>query len=206
MSKRPAIVEAFAKCEVLLMDFDGVFTDNTSSVGWAELYDPSPYAKRRYRDERCVCSHADGLGLSRMREVTDIPCLVITSQIAGYVAARCEKLNLEVVNVERSMGGEGNLARGKMKILQDLVKRFRIGTENICFVGNDAPDVDVLLSCGLSVAVADSEPAALMAAKYVTEREGGCGALRDVCDLILHAKTGQLGEGEWYEYGVSDIG
>jgi len=197
------VLEDFKRCEALYLDFDGVFTDNTSSVGWAR--DRCGDATN-IRDERCVCSHTDGLGLSRLREATGIRCAVITSQVADYVAARCDKLGLPVEKVRRSMGGEGKLASGKATILGCLFKEHGLNPDNVCFVGNDAPDVEALRMCGLSVAVADAEPVALAAAKYVTDREGGRGALRDVCDLILQAKTGAFkNDDEWRSYGVCDL-
>lgn len=199
------LLEDFKRCEALYLDFDGVFTDNTSSVGWA--CDEWAYGCRvEKREERCVRSHTDGLGLSRLREATGIRCAVVTSQVADYVVACCDKLSLPVERVRRSMGGEGKLASGKARILARLFEEHGLNPDNVCFVGNDAPDVEALRMCGLSVAVADAEPCARWAAKHLTHRPGGRGALRDLCDLILQAKTGSLDEGDWNDDGVYRIG
>jgi 3-deoxy-D-manno-octulosonate 8-phosphate phosphatase (KDO 8-P phosphatase) len=55
-------------------------------------------------------------------------------------------------------------------------------------VGDDINDLSVMAMSGLSVAVADAEPAVLAAAHVVTRRLGGGGALREIVELILRAQ------------------
>jgi 3-deoxy-D-manno-octulosonate 8-phosphate phosphatase (KDO 8-P phosphatase) len=66
---------------------------------------------------------------------------------------------------------------------------FRPG--QVRYVGDDLPDLPVLLNCGLPVAVADACPEVRAAAAHVTRACGGGGAIREVVELILH------GQGLW---------
>jgi YrbI family 3-deoxy-D-manno-octulosonate 8-phosphate phosphatase len=52
------------------------------------------------------------------------------------------------------------------------------------FVGNDVNDLPVLRAVGVPIVVGDAHPAVHSAARYVTQRWGGQGAVREVCDLI----------------------
>ena len=60
--------------------------------------------------------------------------------------------------------------------------------EEVCFVGDDIPDVPVLRKCGLAAAVADACPEVRKLAHYVTHCPGGRGAVREVIELILRVQ------------------
>ena len=57
-------------------------------------------------------------------------------------------------------------------------------------MGDDVNDIPVLELVGIPMSVADAMPTASNAACYVTNRKGGDGAVREICDLIAAAKTG----------------
>lgn len=61
--------------------------------------------------------------------------------------------------------------------------------ETAC-VGDDTPDVPMLRRAGLAIGVADAHPALLAAAHWVTHSNGGQGAVREACDLLLSARAG----------------
>jgi 3-deoxy-D-manno-octulosonate 8-phosphate phosphatase (KDO 8-P phosphatase) len=60
--------------------------------------------------------------------------------------------------------------------------------EACAHVGDDLPDVPLFNRCGLAVAVPHAPPAVCARAHYVTRRDGGMGAVREVCELILTAQ------------------
>ena len=60
--------------------------------------------------------------------------------------------------------------------------------EQVCYVGDDLPDLPVLLNCGLAVAVADACDEVRQAADYVTTVAGGHGAVRETIEMILKAQ------------------
>jgi len=69
-----------------------------------------------------------------------------------------------------------------------LLKDFHLKSEEVCFVGDDLPDLPVLRRVGFAVAVADAVPEVKKAAHYVTQKRGGKGAVREVVELILKTK------------------
>jgi 3-deoxy-D-manno-octulosonate 8-phosphate phosphatase (KDO 8-P phosphatase) len=63
----------------------------------------------------------------------------------------------------------------------------------VAFVGDDIVDIPVLRRVGFSAAVADALDVVKKAVDYITNNGGGHGAVREICDLILHA------QGKWPE-------
>lgn len=63
--------------------------------------------------------------------------------------------------------------------------KLAIAPENVAYVGDDLIDWPVMAKVGLSVAVADAHPLLIPRADYVTRINGGRGAVREVCDLLL---------------------
>jgi len=145
----------------LVMDFDGVFTDNTVYV----LEDGS---------EAVRCSRGDGLGLSELRRLS-FPLLVLSSEVNPVVAARCEKLKIECIQ------GQGD----KLNTLIQWLDNKHIGLESVAYIGNDLNDLDCLNAVGCSIAVQDAVEAVRLASRIVLSKPGGKGALRELCDLIL---------------------
>jgi YrbI family 3-deoxy-D-manno-octulosonate 8-phosphate phosphatase len=64
-----------------------------------------------------------------------------------------------------------------------------VRADEIAYVGNDVNDLDCMKWVGLPIAVADAAPEVLAVAKWVTSKPGGHGAVREVCDLLLTAKS-----------------
>jgi 3-deoxy-D-manno-octulosonate 8-phosphate phosphatase (KDO 8-P phosphatase) len=73
--------------------------------------------------------------------------------------------------------------------LKKLAKVLKLSMEDCACVGDDTPDAPILNACGLGIAVADAHPDALAAADLETSRPGGQGAVREVCDWLMAART-----------------
>ncbi len=166
--------------KLLALDFDGVFTDNTS-FGYRR-------PDESLRVEGYVCNHADGTALSSLREYGVPELCVVTSQQANYVAARCDKLKIKLATNNSFNGVESGFVGGKAAIIQKLADERGLTMDQVGFVGNDRHDVPALELVGVPIIVADAEACVWPYAKYVSERPGGHGALRDICDAILSAK------------------
>lgn len=145
----------------LVMDFDGVFTDDTV------ITDQDGF-------EAVVCSRSDGLGIERLRR-TGLPLLVISKERNPVVAARCKKMKLECL--------QG--VDDKWPALAKWIAAQGVTAAETVYVGNDINDLDCLSQVGCPVAVADARPEVLAAARLVLERPGGYGAVREVTDLII---------------------
>ncbi|TVR80896.1 MAG: hypothetical protein EA405_09535 [Rhodospirillales bacterium] len=145
----------------LVMDFDGVFTDNKVLVDETGR-------------EAVRCDRSDGLGLERLR-AAGLPLMVLSKERNPVVQARCGKLKLECL--------QG--IDDKRPALERWCRERNLDIRSVIFIGNDINDVPCLEAAGCAVAVADAYDAAIHAADIVLDRPGGAGALRELADLIL---------------------
>ena len=169
MSISPELYEKFSRVKFLAFDFDGVFTDNfvyTTETG----------------EESVACWRSDGLGLAEVKKI-GIPIWVISTEKNPVVTKRCEKLTLNCV--------QG--CNDKLAILTKLLKKHQCKFEDTVFTGNDINDVECLKAVGLPIIVADSHHDIHHLAMYRTEKPGGKGAVREICDLITRSYLSQKG-------------
>jgi YrbI family 3-deoxy-D-manno-octulosonate 8-phosphate phosphatase len=145
----------------LVMDFDGVLTDNHVTVDQNGV-------------ESVVCSRGDGFGLELLRKA-GLPLLVISKERNPVVAARCRKLQIPCL--------QG--IDDKLTALQAWASEQGLASRELIFVGNDVNDLECLQWVGCAAAVHDSHPEVLKIAHLVLEHDGGKGAIREMCELIL---------------------
>ena len=156
--------ERLGSVELLVLDFDGVLTDNRV---WVD----------QDGRESVACNRSDGWGIARLREA-GVGVLVLSTEQNPVVAARCRKLKVECVQ-----GCDDKRAR-----LEQLLVERGLTTSQVAYVGNDVNDLSCMNDAGVAIAVADAESAVRAVASLVTSRRGGHGAVREVCDWILEAR------------------
>jgi YrbI family 3-deoxy-D-manno-octulosonate 8-phosphate phosphatase len=149
------------KIELVVFDFDGVFTDNRVWVG----EDGSEFV---------ACNRSDGHGISMLKDA-GFDVLVLSSEKNNVTRARCRKLGVECING----------LKDKATTLNDLIRKRNISRKNLIYVGNDVNDVGCMKLAGFSVAVADALAEAKKTADMILKSRGGHGAVRELCDLIL---------------------
>lgn len=152
---------------MLVLDFDGVLTDNTVTVTSDGV-------------ESVTCWRGDGIGTAALI-VAGVPVLVLSKERDPVVRVRCGKLGLEC-----HQGVDD-----KAPALIALLAERGIDPADAAYVGNDTNDLGPLGIVGLPIVVADAHPDVLDSAAYVTTAPGGRGAVREVCDRILAAKESQ---------------
>jgi YrbI family 3-deoxy-D-manno-octulosonate 8-phosphate phosphatase len=158
----------WGRVALLVLDFDGVLTDNGVQVGESGT-------------EAVRCDRRDGWGIARLQEA-GVPVVVISTERNTVVEARCRKLNVECFS---------NCC-DKLAVLREVAERRGLQAEQIAYVGNDENDVACLKWVGLPIAVGDAGAGARRAARFFTRKSGGHGAVREICDLILsQRRTGQ---------------
>ena len=167
MRRTPAAREDLARVRLLVLDFDGVLTDNRVIV-------------REDGREAVACHRGDGWGIARLREA-GVSIIVLSTETNGVVKARCDKLKLECI--------QG--CDDKHSALERLARERGIEAANIAYVGNDVNDLACLRWVGLPISVADGEPEARRAARLVTTRRGGDGAVREVAEWLLAARRAE---------------
>src|SRR5262249_4946952 len=79
-------------------------------------------------------------------------------------------------------------AADKLKAMRGLLAQLAAAPQQVCYVGDDVPDLPLLRHSGLAVAVADACPEVRAVAHYVTAAPGGRGAVREAIELILRCQ------------------
>ena len=151
-----------SEIRALVMDFDGVLTDNKVSVN-------------ENGQEFVTCSRGDGWGLAKLKNA-GILLKVLSTEKNPVVKARCDKLNIECTH---------DLGKNKLEALKNYLKKNKLSPENVIFTGNDENDIECMNYVKCAAAPHDAESGALSVANIILEKNGGAGAVRELCELIL---------------------
>lgn len=160
-----ALKERAKTIRMLVLDVDGVLTDGKLYFDHAG-------------NEMKAFNTRDGLGIKALQRC-DIEVAVITGRKSAAVAQRMSQLAVKHVYQGRE---------DKLSAFMNLLEITGFEADEVCFAGDDWIDIPVLMRVGLAVSVADAESQVKEHAHYITERKGGEGAVREVCNLILEAQ------------------
>lgn len=153
------------KVELILSDVDGVLTDG------GIIFDNHGIEQKRFHVR-------DGQGIKQWRR-GGFKFGILTARTSHIVKLRASELGVDIVR----QGFEE-----KVPVMQDLMKEFELETDQICYIGDDLPDLPVMRAVGLGIAVADACDEVRAGAHHVTKLSGGQGAVREAIELILKAK------------------
>ena len=153
---------------LVAFDFDGVFTDNAVYVDQNGV-------------ESVRCWRSDGLGLSRLRNM-GVETLIISTEANCVVSVRAQKLN-----VPCKQGVED-----KAEALLSACKQLNISPRQVMFIGNDINDIPAFQCVGVPVGVEDCHPDIYPHISFRTQKPGGFGAVREICDLIYNANASSM--------------
>ncbi|ARU17041.1 acylneuraminate cytidylyltransferase [Croceicoccus marinus] len=158
---RPEADALPARIAALVMDFDGVLTDDRVFVSSAG-------------EESVACSRSDGMGIELLRKA-GLAMTVISKEQNAVVAARCRKLKLEC-----SHGIDT-----KLPLFLHWLEERGIAPADAVYIGNDVNDLPCMEAAGCAVAPADAHPKARAAARIVLNANGGRGAIRELADMLI---------------------
>jgi 3-deoxy-D-manno-octulosonate 8-phosphate phosphatase (KDO 8-P phosphatase) len=153
------------KIKLLLLDVDGVLTDG------AILLDGDGKENKRFHV-------LDGLGI-KLLQSAGIRVALLTSRSSAAVRRRARELGISLL-FER--------ATEKLESYRELKKRLRLADGEIAYAGDDLTDWPVLKRVGLSLSVRNGWEGLRGRVDYVTSRNGGEGAVREIAELILRAQ------------------
>ncbi len=156
--------ERLRQCRLLVLDFDGVLTDN------AVLVDAEGHEVVR-------CDRGDGLGIARIQEA-GIPVQVLSTEPHPVVVARCRKLG---VACQQGLADKGAALRA-------VAVAHQLSLDEVAYVGNDVNDLECLALAGLSCVPSDAHPDVLPHTDWILAKPGGRGAVRELCDALLEAR------------------
>ncbi|MBX9623046.1 MAG: HAD hydrolase family protein [Gemmataceae bacterium] len=157
-----------ARVELLLLDVDGVLTDGSI------LYADDGAELKRFHVR-------DGSGLKLWR-LAGKRAAIVSGRKSVAVERRAAELGIAPVLQGRD---------DKLAAFAEVLAATGLTAGQVCAVGDDLPDLPVLLRAGVAVAVADASPEVREAADYVTMVPGGRGAVRDAIEWLLKLR------GEW---------
>ncbi len=158
------VAQRAANIRLLIFDVDGVLTDG-----------------RLYFDDNGVESKAfhsrDGHGIKMLHD-GGVEMAIITGRQSETVKYRMQNLGIELVY-------QGQ--RDKRPAYRELLEKLSLDAEQVAYMGDDVVDLPVMSQVGLAIATADAHPMVLEHAHWITEKNGGLGAARDACEMLLHA-------------------
>lgn len=161
---RPELLRKAALIRLAIFDVDGVLTDG-------RLYLSG-------QGDICKAFHIrDGFGLKLLMEA-GLAVAVISGRRDASVERRLAELGISLAYLG---------VTDKLTALQDLQTQLNLTPAQIAYTGDDWIDLPVMARVGLSIAVSDADPWVLERADWCTVHQGGAGAVREVCELLLEA-------------------
>lgn len=156
---------------LFLTDVDGCMTDG------GMYYSANGDEMKRF----CVY---DGMGIVRLRKA-GIACGILTSETTPIVARRAEKLGMDYLR----MGVGSQVAQGcatKLQAAEEICAERGISLDEVCFVGDDINDMDLLRKVGVAACPKNAMPEVQAIEGIIhLSRNGGDGAIREICEMIL---------------------
>jgi 3-deoxy-D-manno-octulosonate 8-phosphate phosphatase (KDO 8-P phosphatase) len=168
MSDSPATFDVHARARrvrLLTCDVDGVLTD-----GKVFFCDDGSEIK--------AFSSLDGLGIKLLQESGAVVAW-ITGSSAPAVTVRARVLGVAHVVLGAS---------SKLEPWEQLRRQLGFTPEQCAHIGDDLPDLPILVRCGFAVTVPNAPASMQQHTHYVTRANGGGGAVRELCELILSAR------------------
>jgi len=156
------LVERLRRVTCVALDVDGVLTDG-------RIYVADDGKRIRAFDVK------DGSGIIYLQRA-GLRVALLSGESHEAVRHRAERLGIRTVLL-----GYKNKTEG----LEKLLSAEKVTADNVCYVGDDLPDVPVMRAVGLAVAVADAHPLVRECSHWVTRCPGGRGAVREVAERLL---------------------
>ncbi len=160
-----------ADLSLLVLDFDGVLTDNRVYVNEKGV-------------ESVVANKEDSLGITLLKKA-GLEVVILSKERNPVVQARADKMQIPAY--------QG--VDDKAEKLAQLLQERGLKAEQVAYIGNDVNDLPCFSLVGMAACVADSHPEVKRAADLVLTKKGGRGAVREFIDLLLR-QQGALFETE----------
>lgn len=160
-----AVYDLASNIKLLIFDVDGVLTDGSLFLG----DDGQEYK---------AFNSLDGHGIKMLRN-SGVDIAIITGRTSNVVVHRAR--NLGITHLYQGI-------HDKLEAFQHLTEKLSLRFEQCAFMGDDVVDLPAMRRCGLALTVPQAPDMVKQHAHYVSVREGGRGAAREVCELIMQAQ------------------
>jgi 3-deoxy-D-manno-octulosonate 8-phosphate phosphatase (KDO 8-P phosphatase) len=164
-SNQEKINQLASAVQLLVLDVDGVLTDGS-------LYFSSN------GEETKAFNTMDGLGLKLLQN-SGVKVAIITGRQSEIVAQRAASLRIDIIYQGRD---------DKLDVLDEILSDLGLDYSVVAYAGDDLPDLACIKKSQLGISVPNAHSLVQEAADAITSREGGRGAVREICDWILSAQ------------------
>jgi 3-deoxy-D-manno-octulosonate 8-phosphate phosphatase (KDO 8-P phosphatase) len=165
----PALKKRAAQIKLLLMDVDGTMTDG--SVTLLSQTDGTALEIKTFD------AH-DGQGLT-LAQTAGLRTGCITGRESAALLRSAHETKMEFIYMKQPV---------KMPAYEEILRDTGVSDSAVAFIGDDLPDIPLMIRAGLAVAVCDAVPEVRAAAHYTTKALAGHGAIREAVELILKSK------------------
>lgn len=160
-----AAIERARQIRLIIFDVDGVLTDGSLILGDDGM-------------EYKAFNSQDGLGM-KMLKASGVDMAIITGRTSNVVAKRAEST------------GIGHFYQGvenKLEAFLNLLHDANLEPSQCAFMGDDVVDLPPMRRSGFAITVPDAPPLVKEHAHYVTRKDGGRGAVREIAEFIMQAQ------------------
>lgn len=164
--KNPVSIARWARIRLLAMDVDGILTD-----GKIHIYNNATESK--------TFSVLDSTGIEQLH-TQSIEIAWICGHESAITAAHAANLK-----IKHLYQGKTN----KLDTLKKLAAKLEVTQDQVAYMGDDINDIPALRWAGIGITIPDTFLPVLRISNYITQRDGGDGAVREICNILLAART-----------------
>ncbi len=158
--------EKASRVKLLLLDVDGVMTNGQIILGNAG-------------EEFKAFNIHDGLGINLLQK-SGVPVGIITKRESRVVTRRAEELKIQYVYQAQ---------QDKLTAFEELCAKLTLQPEQVAYMGDDLPDLALLKRVGFSATVKNAVAEVRAQVDFISQFNGGEGAVREICELIMRAQN-----------------
>ena len=148
--------------KLVAFDVDGVMTDG------GLIFDENGVEYKKFNAK-------DGQGIVLLNN-SGFKTAIITARLNGTVRVR-----FEILKMHDLFEGQKN----KEEALDELIKKYNLSYSEVAYMGDDLPDIEVIKKVGIGACPGNASKEVKYFADFVTEKSGGDGAIRELCDFLL---------------------
>lgn len=152
--------------DTIILDLDGVLTDGSVLVT-----ESGEQLRRMFIRDGYAIQLASKMGYTLM---------VISGGNTQTVVKRLENLGIHEIHIG---------AKNKLDLIESLLTKYNKTWDNVIYMGDDIPDMDVMLKASISTAPADAVPEIKTISHYISDKKGGEGCVRDIIEKVMKARN-----------------
>ena len=160
------LTDKISKIKIVLADIDGVLTDGS-------LYYTSEGLQMKKFNAK------DGMGAVMLKE-NGYKVGIISSDKSAIAQARADKLKLDFVHYG---------VENKLNIIDEICTSNNVTKDEIAYMGDDEIDLEVLANVGFRACPSDAIKPVRDCVNFISSKQGGHGAFRELADLIIKNRT-----------------